>query len=72
MPGRRGGQGQVLASTLPRAQNRAAKGSTRITKTINFVHLVILFFYDSSLLSALSLIVQIKKTKCLFLIFYIK
>ena len=39
------GQGQVLASTMPRVQNRAA-----IMKTIHFAHLGILFIYDLTVL----------------------
>ena len=39
------GQVHVLACILPRAQNRACKMFKSITKTIHFVHLVILFIY---------------------------
>ena len=41
------GHGQVLANTMPRAQNRATKGFNSITKTIHFAHLDILFIYLS-------------------------
>ena len=44
---RAGGQGPVLASTMPRAQNRAAKGSTLIRRRstlpiwVNFFSVVV-------------------------------
>ena len=43
MAGRRAGSDVGKYSTMPRAQNRAAKGSILYTKTIHFTHLGILF-----------------------------
>ena len=40
-----GGQGLVLSSTMPRAQNRAAKRFNSIMRIFHFAHLGILFIF---------------------------